>query len=98
MRAACPKVSGRTSRKALARFVRQSAHIAVVDVLRQAQFLVAQLTLDLFVLALEVPRVFRLHIDLSFTWASRRSSSCHGAPALRRNMLQIIVDQFRAAQ
>src|SRR5579875_1093575 len=43
---------------------RQSAHVVVVEVIGNRRGLVAALAFDLLALAIEVTRVFRLHLDL----------------------------------
>ena len=53
-------------RKLLPHFVRQATHLRVVECLRQQGVLAATLTLDLVVLAVDVPRVLGLHVDLQW--------------------------------
>ena len=98
MRAACPRVSRPHVAETLARFIRQSADQGVVDVGRQAQFLIARSAVDLIALAFQVPGIFGLHFDLQFDLLAQALIACATAPPRVQRRVQIIEGNFRPAQ
>jgi hypothetical protein len=84
----------------LPRFVGQTADLGIIEIARQAHFLVAHLPVDLLTLALEITGIFGLDFHLE---RHLLRQSLIAAPVLRvlegarRNAPQIAIVQFRPA-